>query len=57
MKWISVKDKLPEDEDEYLVCTDNGYIYMTYFLSFCNEFVGSWEVAYWMKLPGAPNEN
>lgn len=65
MKWISVKDRLPDDNSGYVV------------LAFCNDIVGSWIeilhhngkfflsdggkeypciVTHWMPLPKPPED-
>lgn len=55
--WISVKDRLPEHENEYLVCLDDGFIATTAW----ND--GEWElwvdagdVTHWQELPTPPKE-
>lgn len=56
-QWISVKDRLPEHENEYLVCLDDGFIATTAW----ND--GEWElwvdagdVTHWQELPKPPKE-
>ena len=57
-EWISVKDKLPEDQEEVLVCTcskngirniDKGYMAIDRFIH-----RGCAEVTHWMPLPQPP---
>ena len=55
--WISVKDRLPEHENEYLVCLDDGFIATTAWIG------GDWElwadagdVTNWRELPAPPKE-
>lgn len=55
--WISVKDRLPEHENEYLVCLDDGFIATTAWSG------GDWElwadagdVTNWRELPAPPKE-
>lgn len=56
-QWISVKDRLPEHENEYLVCLDDGFIATTAWSD------GEWElwadagdVTHWQELPAPPKE-
>lgn len=65
-EWISVKDRLPENEDEVLICayntelkiqstivdSYNGYGCWTNFNMEYNEKI--WKVTHWMPLPVAP---
>ena len=56
-EWISVKDKLPEDDEVVIICTDKNFVYAgeligdTWFLD--ND---SWTatVTHWMPLPNPP---
>ena len=55
--WISVKDRLPEHENEYLVCLDDGFIATTAWIG------GDWElwadagdVTNWREPPPPPKE-
>ena len=57
-EWISVKDRLPEDQEEGLVCTrskngvrniDKGYMAIDRFIH-----RGRAEVTHWMPLPQPP---
>lgn len=56
-QWISVKDRLPEDENDYLVYFDDGFIAITFYKK------NGWELwadgdepTHWMKLPEPPKE-
>ena len=56
-EWISVKDRLPDDDEIVIICTDENFIYAgelvgdTWFLD--ND---SWTatVTHWMPLPQPP---
>lgn len=56
-QWVSVKDRLPEREDDYLVYFDDGFIAITFYKK------NGWELwadgdepTHWMKLPEPPKE-
>lgn len=60
MEWISVRDRLPEDQVEVLVATrskngvrniDKGYLAIDHFIH-----RGCAEVTHWMPLPALPKE-
>lgn len=59
-RWISVRDELPPDEEEVLVCTmakngvrniDKGYWAIDHFIH-----RGRSQVTHWMPLPELPEE-
>jgi hypothetical protein len=61
MEWISVRDRLPEDQVEVLVATrskngvrniDKGYLAIDHFIH-----RGHAEVTHWMPLPEPPKED
>ena len=61
MEWISVRDRLPEDQVEVLVATrskngvrniDKGYLAIDHFIH-----RGRAEVTHWMPLPEPPKED
>lgn len=60
MEWISVRDRLPEDQVEVLVATrskngvrniDKGYLAIDHFIH-----RGCAEVTHWMPMPALPKE-
>lgn len=60
MDWISVRDRLPEDQVEVLVATrskngvrniDKGYLAIDHFIH-----RGRAEVTHWMPMPELPKE-
>ncbi len=54
MEWISVRDRLPEDNEEYLVVDKYNVIYKTYFLPSLKAFTSVDDPIYWMPLPDPP---
>ncbi len=60
-KWISVKDKLPEDSSDILVYNKTSLIELgSYSVSFKSFFVNNLYVDYithWMPLPEKPKDN
>ena len=58
-KWISVEERLPEENGKYIVCTAKGSVYCTKFSigvrgSFHTDMYT--HIAYWMPLPEPPKE-
>lgn len=62
MQWISVKDRLPEDDGKYLCCTRSGAIVVVKYHHFRDT--GRWRtyesvaqsITHWMPLPEPPKE-
>jgi hypothetical protein len=71
MKWISVKDRLPEKNTTILVKADFKYEivyeivevieqsdgYIAYLNMCCGDDIRKYKVTYWMPLPKGPNED
>lgn len=61
--WISVKDRLPEDEYECLIITKGRWYYIGWFKGDIQKWVVDgvvWcyvEVTHWIKLPEPPKED
>lgn len=63
-KWISVKDKLPEKEGEY-IAFDGESVFGAYYEIDTSgtrwtdpvEMYGEFEVTHWMPLPEPPNDD
>lgn len=56
MKWISVKDKLPDKEGCYLVnveCIDGNVVTVSYY-SEEHKLLGMPHISHWMPLPEPP---
>lgn len=54
MEWTSVEDKLPIDNEEYLVINKWNLVFIAHFLPSLNEFAAS-GITHWMPLPEPPN--
>lgn len=56
--WISVKERLPETEGKYIVCTAKGSVYCTKFKGCGDTGVFKADmnthITHWMPLPEAP---
>lgn len=53
-KWIPVSERLPEKDDLYLICFDDGEYELSYFLNgefCCNSAFSYSGVTAWMPLP------
>ena len=59
-KWISVKDELPTENDDYLVYLLNGHLCIGYWLAedFWSKgyYTNRLEVTHWQPLPEPPKE-
>ena len=58
-KWISVEERLPEENGKYIVCTAKGSVYCTKFSigvrgSFHTDMYT--HITHWMPLPEPPKE-
>lgn len=56
-EWISVKDRLPEDDKQVIGWMPDQYKFMTYEddtgVWYDEEYI-NWEVTHWMPLPELP---
>ena len=63
--WISVKDRLPDDKERYLICTEDGRIDIAYYQPIGDKFSDYepfWQgscrlttsVTHWQPLPELP---
>ena len=60
VEWISIKDRLPQNEGEYLVYSTDDCIFLDYWAA--TEKGGEWlncdnshiKVTHWMLLPESP---
>lgn len=63
--WISVKDRLPDDKERYLICTEDGRIDIAYYQPIgdtFSEYEPFWQgscrftasVTHWQPLPEPP---
>ncbi len=57
-QWISVEDRLPENDGEYLVYTKHGFMDKWPYIKFCGQYWGcrGAKITYWMPLPEPPEE-
>lgn len=60
MNWISVDDRLPEEEGTYIVATKNGGVTMTHYHKNHNRFSSTRLnklITHWMYRPEPPKED
>ena len=58
-RWISVEERLPEENGKYIVCTAKGSVYCTKFsIDVCGIFHTDMytHISHWMPLPEPPKE-
>lgn len=55
VKWISVKERLPNDNKDYLVLNKYHEIFISAFLPSMKEFCSS-SITHWMELPALPQD-
>ena len=56
-KWISVEDRMPDEDCKCLVFTKDGITNIDYYYNRENAFgFRSWKVTHWMPLPEPPKE-
>ena len=59
MEWISVRDRLPTDEDEHYLIYDGDYISMGLIhdgVLKCLEYMEIIDASHWMPLPELPKD-
>ncbi len=60
--WISVKERLPEQRDDYLVCTEDAEVYVCEYIPSVKQWWNGQElicdgrITHWMPLPSPPGE-
>ena len=59
-KWISVKERLPEEAGKYIVCTRKKAVYCTAFRCFYDKGYfatdSNTHITHWMYMPEPPKE-
>ena len=63
MEWISVKDKLPEEDKNVLVRGTSGWIEVKHYVIQRGDYAGGWypggcpisNTSHWMPLPAPPD--
>ena len=62
IEWISVNDKLPEEEEKVLVCIDwerieTAYLYLNTWYDWANNYpVVGGSASHWAELPELPKK-
>ena len=56
-RWISVKERLPEEQQDVLVYLKRGGCAVDYFIPSRNDKWGYKDVTHWMPLPTPPKED
>ena len=61
-EWISVKDRLPEDNEVVVIVDENGYFDVGYMaiwggqVQWCSHLLYDPKVTHWMPIPEPPKE-
>lgn len=54
-EWISVEERLPDQDGKYLAYTRKGFTVLSYYYALEGGFgFEHWDVTHWMPLPEAP---
>ena len=54
-EWISVEERLPDQDGKYLSYTRKGFTVLSYYYALEGEFgFEHWDVTHWMPLPEPP---
>jgi hypothetical protein len=56
MNWISVKDRLPEDEREVIIALANGAVTTSYYEPGDFGWAHAGDITHWQELPEPPKE-
>lgn len=56
MKWISVKENVPEENVKVLVCTEHGSVLTAHYSRGWWHVAFGLKVTHWMPLPELPKE-
>lgn len=52
-RWIKCSDRMPSDNEQYLVCDKYGNVKIRFFLPFDSSFA-DFDATHWMPLPTPP---